>query len=662
MSRRNRHSANNTAPAGSVHADVQPTADSFANFAAKMGSNPSNLQGGSTYNLQFRTRNYRELEAMYRTSWVIRKSIDVIPDDMTREGIELSSDQPDDHRQLLEAMNRMAMWDALGDGVRWSRLYGGAVTVFLIDGQDMTQPLRLDSIRHGQFKGLHTLDRWQLSPALSEVVTEFGPDLGKPLYYDVILDGSPLQGRRIHYSRVARFGGAELPFRQSYTEMGWGQSYIEQWFDRLIAFDSATTGAAQLIHKAHLRTLKINQLREILAGPDQLKKGLYNQVEFMRVAQTIEGLTVLDGNDEFDTNTYNFAGLDDLLTQFAQQLAGATDIPVVRLFGQAPGGLNATGDTDMEMYYTMIRQHQERRLRPALTVLMDILHRSELGRPPEDGFGFVFNTLDPLSETERADIFSKAAAAINTLTAGGILMRTHALRELQQASEISGYGSTITEEDIEDAENDPPPIPDAGPEGDSSTADEEWHEGDHPRDDVGRFSNGGVGINKASAEPAEGHTRFFHGSKSEVSEISGATGTGNIFGGLFASESSDAAASHGDVMHAIDIKDEEILSQRDIDYEIDSDRVEEALRKAMPWLDDEDYDEAYRAVVDDKSQNLDEEDLTRIFREDDTGSASWEAQRIRGVVAGLLGFKAVEMDDEHGTSYLILPGNEVNKV
>lgn len=467
MSRRNRRSANQTAPAG----DVQTTADSFVNLAAKMGANSSNLQGGSTYDFKFRTRNYRELEWMYRTSGILRKAIDIIPDDMTREGIELSSDaDPDDHRKLLEAMNRMGVWDALGDGIRWGRLYGGAITVYLIDGQDMSQPLRPDSIRPGQFKGVYTLDRWQITPALTEIVKDFGPDLGKPLYYDVILDGSPLQGRRIHYSRVARFVGAELPFRQAYTEMGWGQSYIEQWFDRLIAFDSATTGAAQLIHKAHLRTLSIKNLREIMAGPERLRCGLYNQVEFMRVAQTIEGLTVIDGDDKFETNSYSFAGLDDLMNQFSQQLAAVTDIPMVRLFGQSPGGLNATGDTDMEMHYSMISQHQERKLRTPLSVLLDILHRSELGRPPEDGFGFTFNPLDPMSETEGAEIFGKVATAVSSLTSGGILMRPTALKELQKASEITGYGSTITQEDIEDAENDPPPIPDAGPENDPAVA------------------------------------------------------------------------------------------------------------------------------------------------------------------------------------------------
>jgi len=41
------------------------------------------------------------------------------------------------------------------------------------------------------------------------------------------------------------------------------------------------------------------------------------------------------------------------------------------------------------------------------------------------------------------------------------------------------------------------------------------------------------------------------------------------------------------------------------------------------------------------------------------GDASWEVQMIRGQIAKKLGYKAVAMHDEQGTSYLVLPGTEV---
>jgi hypothetical protein len=36
-----------------------------------------------------------------------------------------------------------------------------------------------------------------------------------------------------------------------------------------------------------------------------------------------------------------------VLLQFAQQLSGALNIPLTRLFGQSPAGMNSTGEGDL---------------------------------------------------------------------------------------------------------------------------------------------------------------------------------------------------------------------------------------------------------------------------------------------------------------------------
>lgn len=471
----------NVAPAPSAAPDADVTsaavADSFANFAARLGANASNLQGGASYQRNIeRTRNYIQLEAMYRTSGLIRKAIDCVADDMTREGIDIAGElDPDDQRQLTQAFDRLGIWEALSDTLRWGSLYGGAIGVLLIDGQDMATPLNLDSIRLGQFKGVLAMDRWQLNPAINEFITDFGPDLGKPAYYDVMIDGSPLQGRRIHHTRVVRQGGARIPYRQSWTEQGWDASNIEVWWDRIIALDSTTMGAAQLVHKAHLRMLKVKGLRAIMAGPPEAKQGLYRQTEFMRVAQTIEGLTIVDGDDDFQTYSYAFSGLDNILGSMKEDFAAVVDIPMVRLFGQSPGGLNSTGDTDMELYNTgKIKQGQERKLRSGLTLILQVLHRSVLGTPPDDDFSFTFRELAPLSEDTKAKIFQQDATTIAGLVSEGMISRATGLMELQVSSEVTGRGTKITDEDVTEAENDPPklqpgyvpPVPEVDPNAD----------------------------------------------------------------------------------------------------------------------------------------------------------------------------------------------------
>ncbi len=42
--------------------------------------------------------------------------------------------------------------------------------------------------------------------------------------------------------------------------------------------------------------------------------------------------------------------------------------------------------------------------------------------------------------------------------------------------------------------------------------------------------------------------------------------------------------------------------------------------------------------------------------------AGWGIQRLRGKIAAALGYDAVEMNDEHGTTYLVLPGAKLEKI
>lgn len=433
--------------------------DSFANFEARVGIQTNNQSAGAGYGFDFISRNRIQMEAMYRSSWIVGQAVDVVAEDMTRAGVSCTSDlSPDDQQKIDTALERMCIDSRLCDTIKWARLYGGALAVMLIDGQKMDTPLNLDSIGEGQFKGLMVLDRWLVQPTVNQLVTEFGPNMGMPKFYDVVADSMALKRQRIHHSRVIRIDGVDLPYWQKISENLWGQSVIERLFDRLVAFDSTTQGAAQLVYKAHLRTYKVKGLRDIIATGGPALEGLVKQMEFVRRYQTNEGITLMDTEDEFEAHQYTFAGLDDLLLQFGQQLSGALQIPLVRLFGQAPAGLNSTGEGDMKQYHENISKEQERRLRTPMTTLMDVTSRSELGKPMPDGWSLSFNTLQRMSETEKATVAASTTTAITGAYEAAIIDLPTALKELKQSSDVTGIFTNITDEMITDAENAPPPV------------------------------------------------------------------------------------------------------------------------------------------------------------------------------------------------------------
>lgn len=439
------------------------TKDSFSNLMTRtgVGAGNGNISGAGRYDFTPVSRNRVNLEWAYRSSWICGKAVDLPAEDMTRAGIELHTDlSPDDITTLERAAKALTIWDDIADTIRWARLYGGAIAVLMIDGQNTETPLNLDSIGQDSFRGLMVLDRWCVVPDLQNLVQDYGPRYGEPEYYQVVQDALGLPKMRVHYSRCIRIEGQRLPHWQRISENLWGQSVIERLYDRLLAFDSTTQGAAQMVHKAHLRTYKIEGLREVIAAGGELFEGLLKQIEMIRAFQTNEGLTLMDKSDEFEAHQYTFSGLSDIMLQFSQQLAGAIDIPLVRLFNQSPAGLNATGDADIRNYYDNINTTQNRMLRGPLLTIFNVLHRSVLGREPDENFDFEFRPLWQLTDQERGTIGTQITTAVVGAYGAGLIMRATALRELKQCAKVTNMWTNITDDDIDDAEkldNEMPP-------------------------------------------------------------------------------------------------------------------------------------------------------------------------------------------------------------
>lgn len=438
--------------------------DGFANLTARLGVQPGaeNVLSDGMYLPLLITRNRVKLETMYRGSWIVGAVIDSVAEDMVRAGISIHSDDPPDVIQKLTTqLTRGGIWQALTTAIKWGRLYGGALAVIDIKGQDPSSPLDLVTVGLGQFAGLKVFDRWQLQPNPTEFVQE-GRDAGLPIDYTVISDlrtvGVDAGGAalKLHHSRVVRLLGIELPVYQAITEQMWGESIIERLYDRLLSFDTATMGAANLLQRAHLRTVQIKGLRDILFAGGEAETNLLTMFAHMRLLQNNEGLTLLDADDVFEAHSYSFSGLSDIILQFGQQVSGATGIPLVRLFGQSPAGLNSTGESDMRMYYDGVAAQQESRLRDGLHRVLMVQYKSLFGKPAPDGLDFDFVPLWQLSGTEKSQMATALTTAIQGAFAAGVIDQATALKELRESSTLTGVFTNITDEMITEAEAAPP--------------------------------------------------------------------------------------------------------------------------------------------------------------------------------------------------------------
>lgn len=435
------------------------TQDAFTNSLARLGFAQPNILEGTQYPLTRLTRQYNLMTALYRDHWIIRRVIDLVAKDMMKNWIEIISDlTPDELKRVEREIRITRTRQSLLSSVKWGRLYGGAAAIMLIDGQEdiLDQPLDIESIDPGDYKGLMVLDRWSgIYPQLETVDDINSPEYGLPKYYVIKPDNENGYGEQVivHHTRVLRFIGYDLPFWEKLAETYWGASVIESVFEELKKRDNTSWNIAQLIFLSNVRILKMSDLGQLLSTTSQkTKKNLYNVLQAQNLLMSNMGVYVMDKDDDFQTSQYSFGGLSEIYELFMLDVAGASDIPATRLFGRSPQGMNSTGEGELTNYYDMIENTQEEILRPVLEKLLPVICMSSLGYVPDD-LNFSFNPVETPSQKDRAELIWRTIEAIRGAYSDGLISQRIGLKELKEAGEPLGLFTNVTDKDIEEADD-----------------------------------------------------------------------------------------------------------------------------------------------------------------------------------------------------------------
>lgn len=489
----------------------QRTNDSFQNPMTRSGVFMPNAMEATEYTLTRFTRNWQTINALYRSHWIVRRIIDVIPEDMVKNGYHILTQlAPDQIKKIVRCDRTTRTSRRILEGLKWGRLYGGAGALIMIEGHEnqLDQPLDYDMIMPGSYKGLLVLDRWSGVTPEDKLVSDISdPEFGMPEYYTVSSDALTV-GIRVHHSRIIRFVGRQLPYLEQLAETYWGASELEHVIDELKKRDNVSWNIAMLTFMANLRVMKMDGMGQLLAtGNENAQMELYNTIQGMNAMMNNNSLQILDKDDGYETHQYTFGGIGETYDRFMMDVAGAAETPVTKLFGRSPAGMNATGESDMQNYYDTIEEKQEADLRPVYDKILPIMFISTLGGIPDD-WDYEFNPIRRPRDDEMADLASKNTDSVTKAFQAGMVSQRTALKELRQQSEMTGMWSNITDEDIEKAD-DSVMQPDEGM-GDlmngvfgggepQQTTDAKWEEEKHPRRADGRFGEGSTNAEKSDS-------------------------------------------------------------------------------------------------------------------------------------------------------------------
>jgi phage-related protein (TIGR01555 family) len=432
------------------------TQDSFQNALARTGWGTNNLLNATQYPITRLTKDYNLMNSLYRNSWISKKIINTIPDDMCKNWFDITAEMAPGITDRYNALEkRTKIREKIVEGLYWGRLYGGAGAIMLIEGHEdiLNEPLDLDSVMPNSFKGLFIADRWSGIYPSVEVITDIcDPDFGLPKYYDVI-DTSGNVVQKVHHSRVIRFEGRKLPFWENQAEVHWGAAELEHVFDELAKRDNTSWNIASLVFQANLLVDKVDGLDQLLTLSDpQAQRDFYNIKSAQNIQRNNQAMMLIGKEEEILSMQYTFAGLNDIYESFMMDVAGAAEIPVTKLFGRSPAGLNATGESDLQNYYDMVSQQQTTVLKPKIDKLLPVMFMSEFGAVPDD-LDVKFNPIATPSEEKVAEIVGKKVDSIDKVFNSGIISQKHARSELHELSYTTNMFTSITDEDIETADD-----------------------------------------------------------------------------------------------------------------------------------------------------------------------------------------------------------------
>ena len=424
-------------------------ADAFSNPLFRLGYGSQSPLEATEYPVTRMTDNYALLNSLYRENWVVQNVVGIIPDDITRKWFTITGTISPEHiRELEQVQNETALRESINEGLRWGRLYGGAAGLIMIRGQEglLDRPLDLRTVLPGTFQGLYILDRWcGIAPDTGLIYDGRGRMV--PEYYTVTGENGRTVAR-VHYSRIVRFTGRELPYLERIAELYWGESEVEALYQDVVKHDNVAANMAALTFRANVDTMEVQNLDQLFSMTSgEMQRRFWNTMQAQSVVRSNFGLHLVNKGDQVKNTQYTFTGLEEVYEAMCLDLSGASRIPMTKLFGRSPAGLNATGESDLTNYYDYVDSLRESKLRPVIQKLLPVLAMSAWGAVP-DGLDITFPPLWTPRADELAKIAKDKAEAILSAFQNGLLYADTAQKELKKLAGETGLFDSITDEEI----------------------------------------------------------------------------------------------------------------------------------------------------------------------------------------------------------------------
>lgn len=332
---------------------------------------------------------------------LISAGVETVADEMTKKFVKLVYKSNDEELPESEAVNihvkgKLKKLESSFDNFNIATVfrksaenigyYGGCLVYIdtgVRDSEILKSPLILDpaTFRQGSLKGFAVIDPINVTPGLYNTTDPTKNDYFKPQTWYVL-------GKEIHASRFLYFAGKEAPLLYKPSYNFFGVSTAQLAFEYAENFQKNRDSASELLNKFSVSVFKTNMMGA-LGGKGTAE--IDNRIRYFIKNKNNDGVLVLDKEEEdFVKVETPLSGVTDIVRQSLELIAAVFRIPAVKYLGISPSGFNATGESDLKNFYSLIESLQKKQFADNLETVLKVLQLNIYGEIDEYiGFEFI---------------------------------------------------------------------------------------------------------------------------------------------------------------------------------------------------------------------------------------------------------------------------------
>lgn len=383
-------------------------------------------------------------ELMQRAEY--RRPCEILAKDMTRRGLTIKSvgdqDKTDVIRRINDEFERLNVMSVLSDVILQDSIFGRS-QIYLDQGIDdpdeLKTPLAITKAKIGPerpLKRLGVIEAMWTYPSAFNATMPWKPDFYIPSSWYVM-------GCEFHASRLITIVTRKVPDILKPAYMFGGLSLLQLCKPTVDNWLRTRQSVSDAISNFSIMVMLIDLGQRLQqTGPESV----WNRLNLFNLMRDNGGVMVADkASEDLKNVSMPISGLDHLQAQAQEHMSSCTGIPLVKLTGISPSGLNATSEFELISYNDWIAAQQQADLDGPVWAILKAVQLS-LFAEIDPTITFEWNPLGETSELDRATI-QASRAQTDAAYVGANVLAPEEVRKRIAADPNSGYSNLDVDDD-----------------------------------------------------------------------------------------------------------------------------------------------------------------------------------------------------------------------